>query len=245
MDQQKCITVAQKFFDEHFSTAECAFVAGSIMRGEGKPHSDIDFVILYGKDFEDVRRESQIYNGTPIEVFVHNEQAQDYFFAKDIKRGMCVMPSMVAEGHIIGRNITLGQHRQEKAKNIIKQGPPVLELQEMNRRKYAISDSLDDLRDERSLGEVMGSLSDLYQSLGDFYLRAQGEWSGHGKGLIRRLRQVDAGFSERYENAFSKAFNGNLSDLMKLVEAVLQPYGGFYWDGDCQKASDDWKTFKA
>ena len=29
-----------------------------MMRGEGKPHSDIDLVVLYGPDFMAVRREA-------------------------------------------------------------------------------------------------------------------------------------------------------------------------------------------
>ena len=55
--EQHSFDIAQRFFTAKFPDAECAFVAGSLMRGEGKPHSDIDLVVLYGPDFMAVRRE--------------------------------------------------------------------------------------------------------------------------------------------------------------------------------------------
>ena len=75
MDQHS-FDIAQRFVAAKFPDAECAFVAGSLMRGEGKPHSDIDLVVLYGPDFMAVRREAHVFKGVLIDVFLHNEQAQ-------------------------------------------------------------------------------------------------------------------------------------------------------------------------
>ena len=68
------------------------------MRGEGKLHSDIDLVVLYGPEFTAVRREAHAVEGVPIEVLLHNEQARDFFFDKDVSRGVCIMPSMIVGG---------------------------------------------------------------------------------------------------------------------------------------------------
>jgi 8-oxo-dGTP pyrophosphatase MutT (NUDIX family) len=111
---------------------------------------------------------------------------------------------------------------------LIEKGPPPLDESDLKRRRYFISDLLDDLRDDRPPGEVTGCLSGLFFLLGDFHLRAQNQWSGNGKGLIRRLRQLDADFAARYEQDFAKAFRGNLAPVEKLVVHILQPYGGLF-----------------
>ena len=105
--EQHAFDIAQRFVAAKFPDAECAFVAGSLMRGEGKPHSDIDLVVLYGPDFTAVRREAHAFEGVPIDVFLHNEQAQDFFFGKDVRRGVCALPSMIVEGRVIGKDTAL------------------------------------------------------------------------------------------------------------------------------------------
>ncbi len=90
---------------------------------------------------------------------------------------------------------------------------------------------------------MTGCLSGLFFLLGDFHLRAQNQWSGNGKGLIRCLRKLDADFAARYEQDFAKAFEGDLAPIEKLVVDILQPYGGLFWDGYCDLAPDDWKSF--
>ena len=242
--EQHASEIAQRFFTAKFPDAECAFVAGSIMRGEGKPHSDIDVVVLYGPDFTDVRRELHVFEGILIDTFLHNEQAQDFFFDKDVRRGVCALLSMVVEGRVIGRNIALAEKRKRMAQALIEKGPPPLDESDLKRRRYFISDLLDDLIDDRPTGEVMGCLSGLFFLLGDFHLRARNQWSGNGKGLIRRLRKLDADFAARYEQDFARAFRGNLMPIEKLVVDVLQPYGGLFWDGHCDLAPDDWKNFE-
>ncbi len=242
--EQHASEIAQRFFTAKFPDAECAFVAGSIMRGEGKAHSDIDVVVLYGPDFTDVRRESHVFEGIPIDTFLHNEQAQDFFFDKDVRRGVCALLSMVVEGRVIGRNIALAEKRKRMAQALIEKGPPPLDESDLKRRRYFISDLLDDLIDDRPKGEVMGCLSGLFLQLADFHLRAQNQWSGNGKGLIRHLRKLDAAFAARYEQDFAKAFRGDLAPIEKLVVDVLQPYGGLFWDGHCDLAPDDWKNFE-
>lgn len=244
MDRDDYIQKARAFYDEHFADAECGFIAGSVMRGEGGPHSDVDLVVLYDSRYEEPHRESHIYQNVPIEVFVHNEQAQDYFLEGDRKRGMNVMPSMITEGIVIGRNSELAEQRKAIARRITEQGPPPLNETAQLRARYVITDLCDDLRDPRCRGQVMGILSKLFTVLGDFYLRVQNHWSGDGKALIKRLRDQNADYAARYEQVFDQAFRGDLAPLLAFAEETLQPYGGFHWAGDWQLASSDWREFE-
>lgn len=241
MDKDKYLKIAQEFYDLHFKDAECGIVAGSIMRGEGHAHSDIDLVVLYGDDFEDVRRESHMYKDTPIEVFIHNRQAQNYFFESDQKRGIPTMNAMVAEGIIIGKNPDYAIRQKEYAQSILDSGPPDLTPVEFDRKRYMITDKIDDLRDPRDGGAKMAVLCNLFEVAADFYLRAQKEWSGTTKGLVKRLRQVDAEFCDHYIQAFQSGFAGDADAVIDLCEEILSPYGGWHWAGDHQKAPEDWK----
>lgn len=239
------LETARKFFKERHPNAAVAFVAGSIVRGEATPQSDIDLVVLYrNEDFDDVHRYSEVYEGWPIEVFAQNIKAQDYFFDKDRKRGIPSMPSMTLEGVAIPEANTLSQMRKQIARDIIDAGPLPLCEKERKERMYHLTDLLDDLVVPRNQGELMGALSLLYDSLGDFYLRAHNKWSGRGKSLFRALKKASPEVADEYERAFQAAFaGGGTEKLIQMAEELLKPFGGRHWAGYKSKASDDWKSF--
>jgi hypothetical protein len=241
---EKYLNIAKSYIEQNYPDAECAFVAGSIMRGEGKPHSDIDLVVIYSDDFDAVRRESKVFNDVPIESFVHNERSLKYFIDLDVDGGVPSMPSMIVEGIVIGPNTSLGMDLKAYAEEIIAKGPKQLDEASMLRARYGLTDLFDDIRDDRPYGEYIGCVTELYKKLGDFYLRSNGLWSGSGKGLIKQLRNADLVFAERYEMSFKVAFEGDKSQLDKLITDVLEPHGGLFWDGDYQLAPKTWQQFK-
>ena len=64
---------AVSLLNEKFSTAKCAFIAGSVTRGEQTETSDIDIVVIYdANDLPKAHRSSLIYRDWPIELFVQN-----------------------------------------------------------------------------------------------------------------------------------------------------------------------------
>lgn len=56
---------------QRFGDAEVLFLAGSVMRGQGTPHSDLDVVVVY-KSLPAAYRESLYHQGWPVELFVHD-----------------------------------------------------------------------------------------------------------------------------------------------------------------------------
>lgn len=239
------LETAKRALTKHYPGAIGGFVAGSIIRGEGTPTSDIDMAVLFDDSFEDVHRNSVVEDGWPIEFFVHNPQAQDYFFDKDRRRGMCIMPQMVATGIMIP-----GEHpalllQKDKAERIIEAGPPALSDDQLNLRRYMLVDITDDLKDAQSAARRNAVLALLHDRLGDFRLRAAGNWSGFGKSLLRCLGESNAEYAVRFEEAFETAFAGEgIKLILALVEETLAPYGGHLWEGFRLAAPDDWKTFK-
>ncbi len=238
------LETAQKAIDKHYPGYKCAFVAGSMLRGQETATSDIDIVVIYDDEFEDVHRNSVIEDGWPVEFFVHNIKANDYFMEQDRKRGMYIMMDMVANGLPLPELNEIARERQFKASEMIRSGPPALSDAEIEDRRYLITDGIDDLDEGRPALERFGTLSNLYHQIGDLYLRGKGLWSGNGKSLGRLLRRADVNFSRNFEIAFEKAYQGDFLAVRNIGEDVLNSYGGRLFAGYKRQAPKEWKDFK-
>jgi len=53
-------------------------LAGSIVRGEGTPHSDLDLVVIFDR-LPNAYRESFYFGDLPVEAFVHDPETLNYF----------------------------------------------------------------------------------------------------------------------------------------------------------------------
>ena len=234
---------ARTALDKYYPDRICAIAAGSFLRGEATEKSDIDMVVLYGDDFTDVHRFSAVVAGWPVEFFVHNRQAQDYFMDRDRQRGMCVMMDMIVNGVILPDNAPLALEQRAKAEKLIAAGPDGLTESDIEDRRYFISDTLDDLDASKPALDMYGTLANLYNQLGDFYLRAQGKWSGHGKALGRILRRENAALAAEFEQAFAAAYRHDYAAVIALGDKLLSPYGGRCFGGLKRAASGDWQGF--
>lgn len=244
MKNQNILQVARNIKEQRYPDAAVAFAAGSVFRGEGNEFSDIDIVVLYNDDFEDIRRESFMAEGWPVEAFIHNVKAQNYFFYKDYINGVPVMLNLVLEGHEIPGPCDLSRQQKDIARKMYDRGPEPLAEKDMRARRYGISDVLDDLRGCVKPHEYYAILSKLYINLADFHLRAAGNWSGNGKGMARALRRYAPDIADDYFNAFDDAFRHHQPEkVISLAENILQPYGGILFDYK-QEAPNDWRDFK-
>ncbi len=221
------MAVAATALDTRFVGAACAFVAGSIMRGEGTMGSDIDLVVLYPR-LERAWRESFIADGFPVEAFVQDPSTLAHYLDEDARLGRPVMISMVAEGRIVGGDVALARHWQEKARARLAAGPageidPSL--------LYQVGDLADDLRGLRPPAEVRAIAAHLYPKLGDLMLLGRRQWSGAGKWVPRRLLALGAETLGRFEAAMAQAQVGDGAALLALCEEELARHGGSPFDG--------------
>ena len=77
---ERIIDVANEIRSNRYKEAEAVFAAGSIVRGEGTPFSDLDLVVVYA-ELRCAFRESFRFGGYPVEAFVHDPATLEYFFA--------------------------------------------------------------------------------------------------------------------------------------------------------------------
>lgn len=228
MRTEDFLSVAEKIFSSEFPDAASGFVTGSVVSGTHTATSDIDLVILYNDETSESYRNSFIREGWPVEVFVHNLLAQDFFMNDD---AMPIMADMIAKAILIGPNKSLGEARQAKARDIIARGPKILTQGQVDFKRYMITDKLADLKHPKNPDYVHALLSLLYTDLGDFYLRANGKWSGVGKQLVRLVHSDNPDLQRRYSDAFAMAFAGDLSGIEPLAKEILAPFGGLLFEG--------------
>jgi hypothetical protein len=110
--------------------------------------------------------------------------------------------------------------------------PPKLTAEEIRKMRYGITNLVDDIRQPRSKAELVASGAELYGVLADYYFRANNLWSAKGKSIPRALRQIDEGLGSRYCAAFEELFaGGEPAKVVALAEEILNPGGGFLFDG--------------
>jgi predicted nucleotidyltransferase len=170
----KVFDAARVICSQRYPDAAAAFAAGSLMRGEGTPYSDLDLVVVYSA-LPAAYRESFRFQGLPVEVFVHDPETLEYCFVEmDVASGIPALPHMVMEGQEVPRATDLSRRLKARAAALIDAGPPPLDVEGERRRRYMLSALLDDLRGWQSTEELMACGARLFEELADYCLRARG-----------------------------------------------------------------------
>jgi nucleotidyltransferase-like protein len=239
---EAAVDVARRLLAVRYAGAAVAFAAGSIVRGEGTPQSDLDLVVIH-ETLDHAYRESFRADGLPVEAFVHDPATLDYFFVEiDARSGVPSLPQMVVEGVEIPGPTSLSRVLKARAAAVLAAGPPLLDADTERRLRYFVSDLMDDLRSPRSRDELMGAGARLYDSLADYALRRIGRWSARGKAISRALRQYDPGLAAAYGNAFAALFTqGDPAPVLRLAEDLLRDAGGPLFDGFRLDAPRGWR----
>ena len=236
------VALAETVFRTRYKDASFAYVAGSIVRGQGTQHSDIDLVVIYDR-LEAARRESFQAEGVPVEAFVHDYDTLAWFVEQNVSRGRPSILNMIVEGTIIGRSPVRAEKLRRDVSDRLTKGPPPLSIAAINALRYDITDAVDDLRDERTPGEALAIGALLHPKLVELALRGRGRWNGTGKWAPRLLNQVDISLADRFDHAFRTLFvSGNTDLVIALAEAEMAPHGGSLFDGDCRSAPASWRA---
>jgi len=247
-DDRRCpspaeaLAIAEDLLRSRYADAAYAFVAGSIMRGQGTWLSDIDLVVVH-PHLEAARRESFMVQGVPVEAFVHDRQTLAWFINEDASRGRPSLLNMVAEGVVIGPAPDSAQEVREQVAERLALGPEPLSAAALNTLRYEITDAVDDLRGDRPTSEFRSIAAMLHSRLVELALRGRGRWYGIGKWAPRLLSEVDPALAKRFDDAFQMLFvAGQTGPLIALAEDELSPHGGALFDGDCRVAPASWRV---
>jgi predicted nucleotidyltransferase len=236
------IAAARAICSQRYPELTVAFAAGSLMRGEGTPYSDLDLVVIYPR-LSCAFRESFRFEGLPVEAFVHDADTLNYFFTElDRVSGVPSLPRMVLEGVEIPETNDTSRALKALAASVVAAGPPGLSSPERDKRRYTITDLVDDLRAPRSPEEQIATGALLLPALADYYFRARGMWSATGKAIPGALLRADRTLSARFSRGFDALFKrGEPDAVIALAEELLQADGGLLFDGYRLDAPPEWR----
>lgn len=227
---EKALNTAHRLIEERYPDCLTAILGGSIIRGEGNQHSDLDIFVIDAK-IQGAYRESLMYQGFPVEVFIHTLQSYKEFFKSDCERAIPSLPQIVTEGKpIVEHEITKGI--VQEAKNALKMGPPSWSEEKRRIEQYGLTDLLDDFEGSTRPDEDLFIAGRLAEKTHEFYLRVNNQWIGSSKWVLRALKRYDPEFAERFVDAFKFFYKtGDKSAIINLVDEVLNPFGGRLFDG--------------
>ncbi|MGH3585426.1 MAG: hypothetical protein ACRDQ0_03795 [Pseudonocardia sp.] len=105
-------------------------------------------------------------------------------------------------------------------------GPARLTDDELEDRRYRLTALLDDLADETDPADVAALAAAVFADAADLALVTRGQWSGVGRWLARRVREMDNGLNENLVAGLQAAVQGDVSILRSCGEAELIRIGG-------------------
>ncbi len=235
--------VTKELFETRYKGAEAIFVAGSVVKGEASTYSDLDLVVVY-PHVPVAYRESFFHKDWPVEAFIHDPETIRYFFRNvDRQLGRATLAEMISEGHEVPGATTLTASLKALARETLHEGPPDLAADELEERRYHISELIDDIREPRSKHEMFASAALVYNELADFHFRTRRGWAGSGKAIVRRMKKDDPTFARRFSEAFETLFTtGQTARVIELASEILSPHGGFLFDGFRRNVPAEWRA---
>jgi len=227
------VEIARELVRDRFPEARAAFLAGSVLTGRRTPTSDLDIVVLL-TGAPAPCRESLMHQGWPVELFVQTDDDWHSFADRETAARRSPLLTMCAEGVLLVDADGLGAALQAEARQRLAAGPPPASEAELEDRRYALTDALEDLRGCPDPLERVHLVALLLLRASELALLAGGHWLGGGKWLSRRLAAADPGLHRRLTEGAAAAVSGGCDgpeSFADAVKEVLDLAGGALWAG--------------
>jgi hypothetical protein len=224
------LEAAKQFVDTYFPNCQGALLSGSVVRGEATATSDLD-IVVFDDQLPSPFRESLLEFGWAIEVFAHNFTTYKQFFQSDCERARPSLPKMVSEGIVLVDKGYIEAIKKE-ANQLLEIGPEPWSEETIQLKRYFITDALDDFIGSTDRAEEIFIANTLAEIVHEFVLRTNCRWIGSSKWVVRALKQYDEQFAQEFVEAFDLFYQtGQKEKIIKLVDQVLEPYGGRLFAG--------------
>ncbi len=233
----------QNLIKERYKDAKAVFWAGSVSQNQGTDSSDLDLVIIF-ESMTHAYREAFVYDGWPIDTFIHDLDTLRYFCGKlEAEDGRPALINMILSGQEILAQNELSNQAKAIANEALVQGPNGWSIDQINKERFLITDILDDIKFPKSKEEQIISAMHLFEPLIQFYFRAQKKWAASGKTLMSIFKGDNPCMAIELNKSFKDLLQtGDFSGFETVVIKILAPYGGYLWDGFRSDAPADWKA---
>jgi hypothetical protein len=224
------IDAAHTVVQEHHPDARAAFLGGSVITDRRTATSDLDIVVLlHGAPAP--YRLSVHEHGWPAELLVHTEESWHAFVNREVLTRRSPLMWICANGTLLFDHDGIGARLSTHAKSLAADGPPPVPANDIEDRRYALTDLLDDLAGCTHPGERLFICTELATRTAELALALANTWTGGGKWLARRLDATAPELSARLHNAVRQALHDQIAPLVTTIDEVLDQAGGRLWAG--------------
>jgi len=231
MDEIEPLELARQIVAERFPKAQAAFLSGSALTADRTPTSDLDIVVFLDDD-QQAFRETIREHGWLIELFVQTPWSFNYFVNLETRARRSPLLQMCADGAILVSVDHAAENFQLEAHRLLMKGPPPITQDEIERRRYELTDLLDDFDGSTSSDELAFVTGELLVKSSELVLLTARRWLGTGKWLARQLAKHDAQLLGRLNDGVRAALGGgDRAPLRSAVEDVLATVGGPFSEG--------------
>ncbi|WP_406451859.1 nucleotidyltransferase domain-containing protein [Streptomyces sp. NBC_00876] len=224
------IDAARAVVKDHHPDARAAFLGGSVLTARRTATSDLDIVVLLHGSPAPYRASLQ-HGEWPVEMFVHTEATWHAYVEREVRKRRSPLLWMCADGLLLLDADGVGARLAAQARKLTVAGPPPVSAEEIDDRRYAITDLLDDLAGSTDRSERLFIATELVRRTGELALAVGGSWNGGGKWLARRLETMAPELAMRLHDGMREVLEGRIESLVAAVAEVLEQAGGRLWAG--------------
>jgi len=231
--------VATRLVQNRYPGCLLALLAGSIVRGEGTPTSDLDVVIMTEQDPDAPYRYSEQVGNWPVEFFVHTPASWQTSFQTDMANRTPSLLQMCSEGLVIQDLDNQAEVLKQQCRELLAAGPAALSEKAIRAKRYHLSDLMEDLSGSDRRVEMFYIGSELAKAAADLWLAHQRQWSGNGKWLHRALFRAHPETADCLSQALEQLYcQADKNPLLGFAEEVLALVGGPLFDGFDSRKQD-------
>lgn len=206
-------------------------VAGSIIRGEAGPTSDLDIFVVHGEPWR-VRAQKR-FAGVPTEIFVNPPERIRGYFKNEHSAGRPSTAHMFSTGVALpGAEEIVTELVREARESLAR--PIVVTSAELEAKRYAVVDMLDNARDTNDTDPAMTRLllADAVQQIIEYAFWKRAMFQPRRKDQLRALHEVDP-VAVDHVRAFTAARPDEaLPTSIALATHVLGVDTFFEWTSD-------------
>ena len=231
MEHLGAVDAAQRIVSARFPDARAAFLTGSALTTRLTPTSDLDIVVVLRGRPAPFRENIREY-GWPVELFIQSPASIKYFVAKETSEHCAPTLKMLSDGHILVSVDGEAERLQTEAIDRFARGPASISIEEMERRRYALTDQLDDLIGATDPTELLYISQQLLVGASELALLSKAQWLASGKWLPRHLALSEPKLLIRLSSAIKAVLEtGEKEPIEDVVHEILERVGGPLTEG--------------